>query len=206
MSDTRTPCPLKGTEGHRYLSCSHCQRDTLWRHYPDAAEAKAGGYYDQYLDAQEASDSRPMPLPVGTRVRHIGEQYWEATGAGTGTVLGIVRYYPQDRTHEYLVLCDQPVWWSASRVAERNHMVKVHVSNPDVYLAKLGQDLEDPEFLSAMQQYWTDPFNEEFTAYWDERTKRYEQAMQEEMKVIAEKPLATYLEVLKDSGRKGRSQ
>lgn len=70
---------------------------------------------------------RPDPIPVGTRVRHIGEQYPEAYLHGTGTVVEVVRYYPQDRSYEYLVRCDKPPFWSRGEtLVERNHMVPVH--------------------------------------------------------------------------------
>lgn len=158
MSDTRTPCPLKDTEDHVYLHCTHCINDTLWRHQPNALAAKEGGYYDQFLDAMDARDGRPMPLPVGTRVRHRGEQYWQATASGTGTVAGIVCYYPQDRTYEYLVLCDEPPMFFSERMVERNHIVQVHVGSPEQYATKLEEELlADPEFYAAFTKYWTKP-------------------------------------------------
>lgn len=69
---------------------------------------------------------KPEPIPVGARVRHIGEQYPEALREGTGTVVEVVRYYPQDRTYEYLVQCDKPpVWSRGATLVERNHMIRV---------------------------------------------------------------------------------
>lgn len=74
------------------------------------------------------SDTPPAPLPTGTRVRHIGEQYPEALREGTGNVVSVVRYYPQDRTYEYLVQCDNPPIWAVDgqTLVERNHVVQVH--------------------------------------------------------------------------------
>jgi len=73
------------------------------------------------------TDDRPEPIPVGTRVRHRGEQYPEAFRDGTGTVVEVLRYYPQDRTYEYLVQCDRPPFWSGGEtLVSRNHMIAVH--------------------------------------------------------------------------------
>lgn len=70
---------------------------------------------------------QPESLPVGTRVRHIGEQYPWAMQHGTGTVVKVIRYYPQDRTYEYLVQCDKPPVWAfnGETLVERNHIVAV---------------------------------------------------------------------------------
>lgn len=74
------------------------------------------------------TDTRPDPLPIGTRVRHIGEQYPEALREGTGNIVSVVRYYPTDKTYEYLVQCDQPPIWAfhGETLVERNHVVQVH--------------------------------------------------------------------------------
>lgn len=65
------------------------------------------------------------PLPIGTRVRHIGEQYPEAR-KGTGTIVKVVRYYAVDNTYEYLVQMDKPHWITGETLMERNHMVEVY--------------------------------------------------------------------------------
>jgi hypothetical protein len=65
------------------------------------------------------------PLPVGTRVRHYGQQ-WPAARRGTATIT-VVKGPLRDGTHEYLVLAttdfsrrpgpDNPetrtAWWSS---------------------------------------------------------------------------------------------
>lgn len=68
---------------------------------------------------------KPKPLAVGTRVRHRGEQYPEAYERGTGTVVEVVRYYPQDRTYEYMVQCDKAPWGGTETLVSRNHVVEV---------------------------------------------------------------------------------
>lgn len=73
------------------------------------------------------STEQREPLPIGTRVRHAGEQYPEALRNGTGVVVDIVTYHPQDDTYEYLVQCDKPPAWAAGGVTlvQRNHLVEV---------------------------------------------------------------------------------
>lgn len=77
--------------------------------------------------------NQPEPLPIGTRVRHIGERYSPAITEGTGNIVSVVRYYPQDRTYEYLVQCDNPPIWSRGEtLVERNHVVPVHPIGDDL--------------------------------------------------------------------------
>ena len=68
---------------------------------------------------------QPDPIPVGTRVRHRGEQYPEALGYGTGNIVEVIRYYPVDRTYEYLVQCDKAPWGGSETLVERNHIVAI---------------------------------------------------------------------------------
>lgn len=63
------------------------------------------------------------PLPVGTRVRHYGEQYIEVEYGGTGVIVEVKGPYG-DRSYEYLVQRDkarwpgegdppEPSWWAS---------------------------------------------------------------------------------------------
>lgn len=62
-------------------------------------------------------ETRP-PLPVGSRVRHYGQQYPSAYTAGTGNIAAIKGPY-RDGSWEYLIYHDVngftfgPSWWSS---------------------------------------------------------------------------------------------
>lgn len=60
-----------------------------------------------------------VPIPVGTRVRHAGQQYRTAFAAGTGTVLQVLEQHSVDGTWEYLVCTDDGriVSWNRIDVA-----------------------------------------------------------------------------------------
>lgn len=81
-------------------------------------------------------DRQPEPIGIGTRVRHIGEQYDKAIDRGTGTVMAVLRYYPIDRSYEYLVSCDEAPWGGDKRLVERNHIVAVDSAYAYEYAAR----------------------------------------------------------------------
>ncbi len=65
------------------------------------------------------ADPRPH-FPVGTRVRHYGQQYPSAHANGTGNVAAVEGPY-RDGSWEYLIYHDAngftsgPSWWSSLR-------------------------------------------------------------------------------------------
>ena len=61
------------------------------------------------------------PFPKGTRVRHYGQQYYEAYEKGTAVILDYKGPYG-DKSYEYLVqrdnsilpgMSNEPTWWAS---------------------------------------------------------------------------------------------
>lgn len=67
------------------------------------------------------------PLPIGTRVRHYGEQYTRARTWGTANIVG---YFQVGGHLEYRVKRDQPLYPGAPSVTEWSSEMTIPVQPP----------------------------------------------------------------------------
>lgn len=110
FSETEIPSTLIAAQleqiGADFTDCHSRHRNSLGhRQCPDVLQRSGGELCNH--------DNRDQ-LPIGTRVRLLGEQYPAAIRCGTATIIDIVKQHQVDGTWEYLVRTD------AGKVAEWN--------------------------------------------------------------------------------------